>query len=102
MTVEPFTVHVRRPRSATCASALRHMPLLSRYGRLRQPAIRQRLAQLDAPASLWEDAPNVTIADGAHADGRALLLRLSAWYLWLDRHHPTATTHRPDPRTTAT
>jgi len=39
-----------------------------------------------ASARLWEDPPDTTIGDGAHADGRALLLRLSAWHLWLD--HP--------------
>jgi hypothetical protein len=48
-------------------------------------AICRSLARLDAPASLWEDPPDTTIGDGAHADGRALLLRLSAWHLWLDR-----------------
>jgi hypothetical protein len=60
------------------------------HGRAGQPAIRRRLAQLDAPASLWEDPPDTTIGEGAHADGRALLLRLSAWHLWLDRPDETA------------
>jgi hypothetical protein len=52
-------------------------------GRLRPATIQRRLAQLDAPASLWHDPPNTTIGEDARADGRALLLRLSAWHLWL-------------------
>ena len=55
------------------------------HGRASQPAIRRHLARLDAPASLWGDPPDTTIGEGARADGRALLLRLSAWHLWLDR-----------------
>lgn len=74
--------HVREPLAAAGA-----MPLFpgNSHGRARQTAIRRRLARLDAPASLWEDRPDTTVGDGAHADGRALLLSLSAWHLWLDR-----------------
>jgi hypothetical protein len=74
--------HERIPLAAAGA-----MPLFpgNSHGRTGQPAIRRRLARLDAPASLWEDPPDTTIGDGAHADGRALLLRLCAWHLWLDR-----------------
>jgi hypothetical protein len=39
----------------------------------------------DTPASLWEVPPDTAIGDGAPADGRALLLRLSASHLGLDR-----------------
>jgi hypothetical protein len=79
--------HEREPPTGAGA-----MPLFpgNSHGRASQPAIRRRLARLDAPASLWEDPPDTTIGNGAHADGRALLLRLSAWHLWLD--HPEETT----------
>jgi hypothetical protein len=58
-------------------------------GRLRPATIQRRLARLDAPASLWHNPPDTTIGEDAHADGRALLLRLSAWHLWL-AHDETA------------
>lgn len=38
-------------------------------GRLRPATIQRRLAQLDAPASLWQDPPDTTIGDGANAEG---------------------------------
>jgi hypothetical protein len=59
-------------------------------GRLRPATIQRRLAQLDAPASLWQDPPESTIGDGANADGRALLLSLSAWHLWLEHDETTS------------
>jgi hypothetical protein len=48
---------------------------------------------------LWEDPPDTAIGDGAHADGRALLLRLSPWHLWLDRPEDAAEAAPPDSRT---
>ncbi len=57
----------------------------SSHGRLSQPAIRRALAQLDAPASLWEDPPGTPIGEGANGDRRALLHNLTAWNLWLER-----------------
>jgi hypothetical protein len=79
--------HKRKPQATGHA-----IPLFpgNSHRRARQPAIRRRLARLDAPASLWEDAPDTTISDDAHADGRALLLCLSAWHLWLDHPDETA------------
>jgi hypothetical protein len=79
----PSSGHHERKPHATAQST----PLFpgNSHGRARQPAIRRRLARLDAPASLWEDTPDTTIGDGARADGRRLLLRLSAWHLWPDR-----------------
>jgi hypothetical protein len=57
-------------------------------GRPRPATIQRRLARLDAPASLWHDPPDTTIGEDANADGRALLLRLSAWHLWLEHDEP--------------
>jgi len=34
------------------------------------------------------DPPDTTIGEDANADGRALLLRLSAWHLWLEHDEP--------------
>jgi hypothetical protein len=94
----PPTTSTRSPAYAACTQGRSAKSSASRrpeaaptawlghsHGRAGQPAIRRRLAQLDAPASLWEHPPHTTIGDGPHADGRALLLRLSAWHLWLDR-----------------
>ncbi|MCA1700740.1 MAG: hypothetical protein LC790_18275 [Actinobacteria bacterium] len=79
----------RKPRAT--AQAIPLFPGNS-HGRASQPAIRRHLTRLNAPASLWEDPPDTTIGEGAGADGRALLLRLSAWHLWLDRpDHPADT-----------
>jgi hypothetical protein len=52
------------------------------HGRISQPAIRRRLARLDAPGTLWEDPPDTAIGEGPSADGRAMLLHLCAWHLW--------------------
>ena len=60
------------------------------HRRVSEPAIRRRLAALNAPASLWEDPPDTTIGDDANADGRVLLHHLTAWHLWLQRRHEKA------------
>lgn len=60
------------------------------HGRISQPAVRRRLARLDAPASLWEDSADVGIGEGPSADGRSLLLHLSAWHLWRELEHDPA------------
>jgi hypothetical protein len=57
------------------------------HGRISQPAIRRRLARLDAPATLWEDLPDRMIGEGPSADGRTLLLHLCAWHLWHELEH---------------
>jgi len=59
------------------------------HGRMSQAAIRRALAELDAPASLWDDPPDSTIGEGANADGRMLLHTLTAWTLWQQRAQPT-------------
>jgi hypothetical protein len=56
--------HEREPLASAGA-----MPLFpgNSHGRAGQPAIRRRLAQLDAPASLWEGAgPGLALAYGWH------------------------------------
>jgi hypothetical protein len=70
----------------------RSLPLFlgNSHGRISQPAVRRRLARLDAPASLWEDPPDVGIGEGPDADGRSLLLHLSAWHLWRELEHDAA------------
>jgi hypothetical protein len=70
----------------------RALPLFlgNSHGRISQPAVRRRLARLDAPASLWEDSPDVGIGEGPSADGRSLLLHLSAWHLWRELEHDAA------------
>ncbi len=55
----------------------------SPHGRMGQASIRRALAELDAPASIWQDPPGTTIGEGANADGRQLLHSLTAWTLWL-------------------
>jgi hypothetical protein len=60
------------------------------HGRITQPAIRRRLARLDAPATLWEDAPDTMIGEGPSADGRSLLLHLCAWHLWQELDYDAA------------
>jgi hypothetical protein len=57
------------------------------HGRRGGPAIRRTLQALDAPASLWEDPPDTDLGTGDSADGRALLRRLTAWNLRLQRRH---------------
>ena len=70
----------------------RPLPLFlgNSHGRISQPAVRRRLTRLDAPASLWEDSPDVGIGEGPSADGRSLLLHLSAWHLWHELEHDAA------------
>ena len=62
----------------------RALPLFigNSHGRISQPAIRRRLARLDAPVTLWEDLPGTQIGEGPSADGRSMLLHLCAWHLW--------------------
>lgn len=60
------------------------------HGRISQPMIRRRLARLDAPGTLWEDPPDTTIGEGPSADGRAMLLHLTAWHLWHELEHDAA------------
>ena len=63
------TWHHQRARQA----ADRELPLFAgnSHGRISQPAIRRRVARLDAPASLWEDPPDTT--------NRYRRLALDAW-----------------------
>ncbi|HTE64261.1 MAG TPA: hypothetical protein VK631_28150, partial [Solirubrobacteraceae bacterium] len=70
-------------------AAGRDIPLFTgnSHGRISQPAIRRRLARLDAPTTLWEDLPDTTIGEGPSADGRSMLLHLCAWHLWHEREH---------------
>jgi hypothetical protein len=60
------------------------------HRRISQPMIRRRLARLDAPGTLWEDPPDTTIGEGPSADGRAMLLHLTAWHLWHELEHDAA------------
>jgi hypothetical protein len=73
-------------------AAGRDIPLFTgnSHGRISQPAIRRRLARLDAPTTLWEDLPDTTIGEGPSADGRSMLLHLCAWHLWHEREHDAA------------
>lgn len=70
----------------------RPLPLFrgNSHGRISQPAVRRRLTRLNAPASLWEDAPDVGIGEGPSTDGRSLLPHLSAWHLWRELEHDAA------------
>lgn len=63
----------------------------SSHGRRDRPAIRRTLQALDAPASPWEDPPDTELGAGESADGRALLQRLTAWNLRLQRRHEAKT-----------
>jgi hypothetical protein len=60
------------------------------HGRISQPMIGRRLARLDAPGTLREDPPDTTIGEGPSADGRAMLLHLTAWHLWHELEHDAA------------
>ena len=76
----------------TCQADGRPLPLFAgnSHGRISQPAIRRRLARLDAPALLWEDPDDTVLGEGPTADGRSLLLHLSAWQLWRELDHNAA------------
>src|SRR5215213_1401050 len=80
----PCTQHERARQAVG-----RDIPLFTgnSHGRISQPAIRRRLARLDAPTTLWEDLPDTTIGEGPSADGRSMLLHLCAWHLWHEREH---------------
>jgi hypothetical protein len=57
----------------------------SSHGRMSHKAIQRALAELDAPASLWDDPLDSTIGEGANADGRLLMHTLTVWTLWEHR-----------------